>query len=149
MKKASYKKECFLKQNVLKLSPDELVALQSEIKSLSDEFDRYYANWLGAKVRFVKLTKGFTSNVAASTQREIPQAEASAQSTEEHASTTDDNQAVDDSESTRADEEIPATEETARATSSVAPEEQARPVEASSTAPEDTKHAKGNCISCA
>ena len=44
VKKAQYKKECFLKQNVLKLSPDELVALQSEIKSLSDEFDRYYAD---------------------------------------------------------------------------------------------------------
>ena len=32
VKKAQYKKERFLKQNVLKLSPEELVALQSEIK---------------------------------------------------------------------------------------------------------------------
>ena len=56
MKKAQYKKERFLKQNVLKLSPEELVTLQSEIKKLSDEFDRYYADWLGAKVRFVKIT---------------------------------------------------------------------------------------------
>ena len=68
MKKAQYKKERFLKQNVLKLSPEELVALQSEIKKLSDEFDRYYADWLGAKVRFVKITEKFTSNVAAPTQ---------------------------------------------------------------------------------
>ena len=57
MKKVQYKKERFLKQNVLKLSPEELVALQSEIKKLSDEFDRYYADWLGAKVRFVKITE--------------------------------------------------------------------------------------------
>ena len=48
MKKAQYKKERFLKQNVLKHSPKELVALQSEIKNLSDEFDAYRANWLGA-----------------------------------------------------------------------------------------------------
>ena len=41
---SEYKKEHFLKQNVLKLSPEELVALQSEIKKLSDEFDRYYAD---------------------------------------------------------------------------------------------------------
>ena len=78
VKKAQYKKERFLKQNVLKLSPDELIALQAEIKSLSDEFDSYRAEWLGAKVRFVKLAKGFTSNVAAQTHIEIPQAEASA-----------------------------------------------------------------------
>ena len=32
VKKAQYKKERFLKQNVLKLSPEDLVALQSEIK---------------------------------------------------------------------------------------------------------------------
>ena len=57
MKKAQYKKERFLKQNVLKLSPEELVALQSEIKKPSDEFDRYYADWLGAKVKFVKITE--------------------------------------------------------------------------------------------
>ncbi|XP_073360073.1 uncharacterized protein [Aegilops tauschii subsp. strangulata] len=56
VKKAQYKKERFLKQNVLKLSPEELVALQSEIKKVSDEFDCYYADWLGAKVRFVKIT---------------------------------------------------------------------------------------------
>ena len=68
VKKAQYKKEHLLKQNVLKLSPEELVALQSEIKSLSDEFDRYYADWLGAKVRFVKLSEKFTTNVAAPTQ---------------------------------------------------------------------------------
>ena len=108
MKKAQYKKQDFLKDNVLKLSPDEFVALQSEIKGLSDEFDRYYADWLGAKVRFVKLTKGLTSNVAAPMQHEIPQSEASAQPTEEHASTTDENQAAEEKESTRAVEEIPA-----------------------------------------
>ena len=117
------------------MTPDEFLAMQTEIKALNDEFDSYRADWLGVKVRFVRMAKGFTSNVAAPTQREIPQAEASIQPTEEHASTSDDNQAVDDFESTRADEEIRAAEETARATSSVAPEEQARPVEASATAP--------------
>nr|XP_020182088.1 transcription initiation factor TFIID subunit 4-like [Aegilops tauschii subsp. strangulata] len=50
VKKAQYKKERFLRQNVLKLSPDELVALESEIKKLSDEFDAYCAEWLGAKI---------------------------------------------------------------------------------------------------
>ena len=78
VKKAQYKKERFLKQNILKLSPEELVALQSEIKNLSDEFDRYYAEWLGANVRFVKITENFTTNVVDPSQQEIPQAEASA-----------------------------------------------------------------------
>ena len=39
------------------VAPEELVALQFEINKLSDEFDRYYADWLGAKVRFVKITE--------------------------------------------------------------------------------------------
>ena len=65
VKKAQYKKECFLKKNVVKMSPEELVTMQTEIKALSDEFDAYRADWLGAKVRFVKLAKGFTPNVAA------------------------------------------------------------------------------------
>ena len=77
VKKAQYKKERFLKQNVLKLSPEELVALQSEIKNLSDEFDHYYVDWLEAKVRFVKITEKFTTNVAAPMQQEIPQAKVS------------------------------------------------------------------------
>ena len=79
-------------------------------KQLSDEFDRYYADWLGAKVRFVKLTEKFTSNVAAPTQQENPQAEASAQPTEENASTADDIQAAEETQSTRADDCIPAAE---------------------------------------
>ena len=78
------------------MTTDELVKIQSEIKVLSDDFNAYYADWKGAKVRFVKLTKMFTSNVAAPSQQEIPQAEASAQPTEEHASTADDNQAAED-----------------------------------------------------
>ena len=69
------------------------------------------------------MAKGFTSNVVAKTHIEIPQAEASAQPTEENASTSDENQATDETESTRADEAIPAAEEIARATTSVAPEE--------------------------
>ena len=135
MKRGQYKKERFLKQNVLKLSPEELVALQSEIKNLSDEFDRYYADWLGAKVRFVKLTEKFT-NVAAPSQQEIPQAEASTQPTEEHVST------ADETASTRADDYIPAADESARATTSVAPEEQVRPAEASTVVPEESNHTR-------
>nr|XP_040252798.1 uncharacterized protein LOC120969636 [Aegilops tauschii subsp. strangulata] len=142
VKKAQYKKECFLKQNVLKLSPDELVALQSEIKKLGDEFDAYRAEWLGAKVRFVRMTKGFTSNVAAPTHIEIPHAEASTQPTEEHANTADDDQVADENESTRVDEAIPAADEIARATTSVAPEDQAKPAEASAAVPEDTEQAR-------
>ena len=96
------------------MTTDELVKIQSEIKVLSDDFNAYYADWQGAKVRFVKLTEKFTSNVAAPLQQEIPQAEASAQPTEEHASTADDNQAAEDNVSSRADDCIPAAEEIAR-----------------------------------
>ena len=73
------------------MTTDDLVKIQSEIKVLSDDFNAYYVYWQGAKVRFVKLTEKFTSNVAAPSQQEIPQAEASTQQTEEHASTADDN----------------------------------------------------------
>ena len=52
---------------------------------------RLQGEWLGAKVRFIKIAKGFTPNVAAPTHIEIPQAEASAQPTKEHASTADEN----------------------------------------------------------
>ena len=77
IKKAQYK-EKFLKNNVVTMTTDELVEIQSEIKTLSDDLDAYRADWLGAKVRFVKLADNFTSNVAAPMQQEIPQAEASA-----------------------------------------------------------------------
>ena len=90
MKKAQYKKQRYLKDNVLTLTPDQLIALQAEIKKLSDEFNRYYANWKGAKVRFVNLTKKFTSSAAPPVHVEVTQAEASAQPTEELASTADD-----------------------------------------------------------
>ena len=142
MKKAQYKKERFLKNHVVKMTTDELAAMQAKIKGLSDEFNAYHADWPGAKVRFIKMAKGFTSNVAALTQQEIPQAEVSAQPTEDHASTADENQATKETESTRADEDIPSAEETARGTSSVALEEQAMPVEASATVPEEIDQAR-------
>nr|XP_020180729.1 translation initiation factor IF-2-like [Aegilops tauschii subsp. strangulata] len=85
-----------------------------EIKGLSDESNAYRADWLGAKVRFVKMAE----------------------------STTDENHAADENESTRADEAIPATDEIARATTSVAPEEYARPVEVSVATPEDTEQVR-------
>ena len=59
-----YRKEKFLKNNVVSMTTDDLVKIQSEIKVLGDDFNAYYADWQGAKVRFVKLTKKFT-NVAA------------------------------------------------------------------------------------
>ena len=68
IKKAQYKKDRFLKKHVVSMTTEELVVVQSKIKRFSDEFDAYHADWLGAKVRFVKLTDQFTSNVAASTQ---------------------------------------------------------------------------------
>ena len=89
IKKSQYRKEKLLKKNVVKMTPDELVKMQADIKALSDKFDLYYADWKGAKVRFVKLTEKFT-NVAAPTQQDVPQAEASAQPTEEHVSTAND-----------------------------------------------------------
>ena len=51
LKKAQYKKEHLLKKNVVKMTTDELVTMQAEIKALSDEFDVYHADWLGDKVR--------------------------------------------------------------------------------------------------
>ena len=48
------------------MTTEELVTIQTKIKKLSDEFDTYRADWLRAKVRFVKLADNFTSNVAAS-----------------------------------------------------------------------------------
>ena len=80
------------------MTTDELLKIQSEIKALSDEFDAYRADWLGAKVKFVKLVKGFSPNVAASSHIEIPQAKASAQPTEEHASTADEIPAAEENE---------------------------------------------------
>ena len=48
----------------------ELISQQTGVNP--DEFDAYKAEWLGAKVRFVKMAKGFTPNVAAPTHIEIP-----------------------------------------------------------------------------
>nr|XP_020193942.1 translation initiation factor IF-2-like [Aegilops tauschii subsp. strangulata] len=139
-KKAQYKKERFLKKNVLNMTPEELVNMQKEIKGLSDEFDIYHVDWLSAKVRFVKLAKNLKTNVAASLQQ-IPQAEASVQPAEETESAADENQAAEKTENTRAAEEIPAPEEHAKATTNVAPEEQPRPAETSGV-PGETKNAR-------
>ena len=105
------------------MTTEELVTIQTEIKKLNDDFDAYRVDWIGAKVRFVKLADNFTSNVAAPTQQEIPQAEASAQPTEENASTADDNQAAEENVNSRADDFIPAADEIARASTSGVPEE--------------------------
>nr|XP_020176464.1 uncharacterized protein LOC109762057 [Aegilops tauschii subsp. strangulata] len=139
LKKAQCRKEHSLKKNVVNMTTDELIAIQTEIKGLSDEFNVYRTDWLGAKVRFFKLVEGFTTSVAAPTQHESPQAEAFAQSTEEHACTADENQAADETASTRADGSIPAANEIARATTSVASEEQSRPAEPSTAEPEETE----------
>ena len=82
------------------------------------------------------------SNVVAPTQQEIPQAEASAQLTEEHASTVDENQAAEENSSTRADDRIPAADDIAMVTTSVAPEEIVMAAEASTAVPEETDHAR-------
>src|SRR3954467_13548167 len=103
IKKSQYRKEKLLKKNVVKMTPEELVKMQAEIKTLSDTFDSYYADWQGAKVRFVRLTDTFTKG-AASTQ--IPQAKASIQPTEEHASTADDIQTAEENASSKADDSV-------------------------------------------
>ena len=126
LKKAQYRKEKFLKNNVVSMTTDELVKLQSVIKVLSDDFNAYYADWKGAKARFVNLTKTFTSSAAAPVHIEVTPAEASAQQTEEHASTADDNQAAEDNVSSRAPTcGAPEENEEVRATASVVPEETA------------------------
>ena len=81
IRKAQYRKEKLLKKNVVRMTPEELLQAQSEIQALSKEFDAYYADWQGAKVRFVNLTKKFT-NVAAPSQQENLQAADSAQPAE-------------------------------------------------------------------
>ena len=48
IKKAQYKKERYLKKNVVSMTTEELVTVQNEIKKLSDDFDAYHADWLGA-----------------------------------------------------------------------------------------------------
>ena len=45
IKKAQYKKQRYLKDNVLNLSPEQLLALQAKIKKLSEEFEAYKADW--------------------------------------------------------------------------------------------------------
>ena len=50
LKKTQFKKQCYLKDNVLSLSPEQLIALQADIKKLSDEFDAYKAEWLDPKL---------------------------------------------------------------------------------------------------
>ena len=77
LKKAKHKKQRYLKDNVLTLTPDQLLALQVEIKQLSDEFDRYHADWKGAKVHFVNLMKKFASSAAPPMHIEVTPAEAS------------------------------------------------------------------------
>ena len=139
IKKDQFRKEKFLRNNIVKMTTDELLKIQSEIKFLSDDFNDYYADWKGAKVRFVKLTKMFTSNVVAPSQQEIPQAEASAQPTEEHASTADDNQAAEENVSSRADDCIPAADEIARASTSGAPEENEEVRATASVVPEENQ----------
>ena len=95
IKKTQFRKEKFLKNNIVNMITNELLKIQAEIKTLSDDFNAYYADWQGVKVRFVKLIEKFT-NVAAPSQQEIPHAEAFAQPTEEHASTADDFQAAEE-----------------------------------------------------
>ena len=92
------------------MTPEELLQAQSEIQALSKDFDAYYADWQGAKVRFVNLTKKFT-NVAAPSQQENLQATNSTQPAEEHVSTADDFQPADEQARSRAGEEILAAEE--------------------------------------
>ena len=133
-----YKKQCYLKDNVLTLTLGQLLALRAEIKQLSDEFDRYYADWKGAKVRFVNLTKKIT-DVAAPSQQENLQAVDSAQPAEEHASTADDFQPAEEHARSTAGEEIPAAEEIARASTSGAPEETEEIGATASVAPEENE----------
>ena len=120
------------------MTPDELLKIQAEIKTLCNDFNAYYADWQGAKVRFVKLTEKFT-NVAAPSQQEIPQTEASAQPTEEHASTADDNQAAEENVSSRADDCIPAADEIVRASTSGLPEENEEVRATASVVPEENQ----------
>ena len=136
IKKAQFRKEKFPRKNFVKMTTDEFLKIQSKIKALSDDFNAYYADWQGAKVRFVKLTDTFTKG-AASTQQEVPHAEASVQQTEEHASTADDNQAAEDNVSSKADDCIPAADEIPRAPTCGAPEENEEVRATASVVPEE------------
>src|SRR3954465_1950652 len=119
------------------MKPEELVKMQAEIKALSDNFDSYYADWQGAKVKFVRLTDTFTKGTASTQQ--VPQAEASVQPTEEHASTADEVHAAEENASSKADDSTPAIEEIARASTSGAPEETEEIRATASVAPEENQ----------
>src|SRR4051812_42122180 len=137
IKKSQYRKEKLLKKNVLKMKPEELVKMQAEIKALSDNFDSYYADWQGAKVRFVRLTDTFTKGTAS--KQQIPQAEASVQQTEEHASTADEVQAAEENASSKADDSAPAVDEIARASTSGVLEENEETRATASVVPEENE----------
>ena len=44
IKKAQYRKEKFLKKNIVKMTPEELLKVQTEIQALSKDFDACYAD---------------------------------------------------------------------------------------------------------
>src|SRR3954465_11168838 len=119
------------------MKPEELVKMQAEIKALSDNFDSYYADWQGAKVRFVRLSDSFTKGT--SSKQQIPQAEASVQQTEEHASTADEVQAAEENASSKAHDSAPTVDEIARASTSGAPEENEETRATASVMPEETE----------
>ena len=116
------------------MTTDGLVKIQSEIKVLSNDFNAYYADWQGAKFRFVNLTKTLTSSAATPVHIQVTPAQ-----TEEHVSTADDNQAAEDNVSSTADDCIPAAEEIARAPTSGAPEENEEVRATASVVPEETE----------
>ena len=43
-KKTQFRKEKFLKNNVVNMKTDELLKIQAETKALSDDFNAYYAD---------------------------------------------------------------------------------------------------------
>ncbi|KAI5006122.1 hypothetical protein ZWY2020_033365 [Hordeum vulgare] len=77
-RKAKTQKESFLKNNILTMTPNQLLTAQTEIKKLSEEYNRFNAELKGTKVRFVnvanKVITEHNKQVAANMQPQNPQA---------------------------------------------------------------------------
>ncbi|KAI5006123.1 hypothetical protein ZWY2020_033366 [Hordeum vulgare] len=75
-RKAKTQKESFLKNNILTMTPNQLLTAQTEIKKLSEEYNRFNADMKGTKVRFVNVANRVITEhnkeVAANMQPQTP-----------------------------------------------------------------------------
>ncbi|KAI4994575.1 hypothetical protein ZWY2020_034216 [Hordeum vulgare] len=134
-KVAKLKKEKFLKQNLLNLTPQALVSTQAELKTMSDKYTRL-SDRQSLKVNFIKFATDavdeYNKKVAPPMQQKLPESSYTVQLPEEDEA--DEPVAEEITQETPADEYAPAeenvpieenasAEETARTETAPAPEE--------------------------